>query len=223
MTGPVVLAIESATSCVGCAVGTVDGVIATAWSTRGRRHAESLAPQISFVMDQAGLAIADIDLVAVDVGPGLYTGLRVGITTARAMAHLLDVAMVPVTSLETIAHANRNGGDMVVAVDARRGEVFHATFTADENGRLVGGAAAVGSAADVVGPAGGRVVGDGGLAHRDAFETAGFVVDADATHLPLPDAILALAIDRIDHAVPAHDIHPCYLRRPDAVAHWGAP
>lgn len=222
MTGPVVLAIESATSCVGCAVGTAGGVIATAWSTRGRRHAESLAPQISFVMDQAGLAIADIDLIAIDVGPGLYTGLRVGITTARAMAHLLDVAMVPVTSLEAIAHANRDGGDMVVAVDARRGEVFHATFTVDENGRMVGGDPAVGSAADVVGPTGGRVVGDGGLAHRDAFESAGFVVDVDATHLPLPDAILALAVDRIDHAVPAHDVHPCYLRRPDAVAHWGA-
>ena len=136
MTGPVVLAIESATSCVGCAVGTADGVIASTYSARGRRHAESLAPQVRFVMAQAGVEFVDIDHVAVDIGPGLYTGLRVGITTARAMAHMLDVSMVPVTSLEAIAHANRAGGDMVVAIDARRGEVFHAAFTVGTDGEL---------------------------------------------------------------------------------------
>jgi len=220
VTGPVVLAIESATSCVGCAVGTSEGVIASTYSARGRRHAESLAPQIQFVMTQAGIAVADIDHVAVDIGPGLYTGLRVGITTARAMAHMLDVSMVPVTSLEAIAHANRAGGDMVVAIDARRGEVFHAAFTVGADGELIGSEPAVGAAAAVTYEAGSRVVGDGGLVRAEDFTGAGYRVELDATHLPLPDAILSLAVDRLDRALPPHEIHPLYLRRPDAVARW---
>jgi len=220
VTGPVVLAIESATSCVGCAVGTADGVIASTYSARGRRHAESLAPQVRFVMAQAGVEFVDIDHVAVDIGPGLYTGLRVGITTARAMAHMLDVSMVPVTSLEAIAHANRAGGDMVVAIDARRGEVFHAAFTVGTDGELIGSESAVGAAASVNYDAGSRVVGDGALVHADEFMGAGHRVDRDATALPLPDAILSLAVSRLERAVPSDQIHPLYLRRPDAVAKW---
>jgi tRNA threonylcarbamoyladenosine biosynthesis protein TsaB len=221
VTGSVVLAIESATSCVGCAVGTVaDGVIASTYSTRGRRHAESLAPQIEFVVTQAGLAIADIGCVAVDIGPGLYTGLRVGITTARAMAHMLDVPMVPVTSLEAIAHANRAGGDMVVAIDARRGEVFHAAFTVDADGGLTATEAAVGTVAELAYRPRRRIVGDGAIAHAGEFAEGGHLVDGEATHLPLPDAIFSLAVGRLDRAVPSHEVHPLYLRRPDAVAKW---
>jgi len=220
MTGPFVLAIESATSCVGCALGTPDGVIASTYSARGRRHAESLAPQIEFVAQQAGAAITDIEVIAVDVGPGLYTGLRVGITTARAMAHTLGVPMIPVTSLEAIAHANRAGGDMVVAIDARRGEVFHAAFTFDADGAPTGDEPAVGAADSVPNRNLQRVIGDGAMAYVDEFAAAGLSVDATASHLPLPDAILALAVDRLDRAVRPADVHPLYLRRPDAVAKW---
>lgn len=220
MSGPLVLAIESATACVGCALGTPEGVLASTYVARGRRHAESLAPQIQFVAGQAGVAIADIDVVAVDVGPGLYTGLRVGITTARAMAHTLDVSMVAVSSLEAIAHANRAGGDMVVAIDARRGEVFHAAFTVAADGSLSGGDAAVGPATAVPDDGPHRLVGDGGLVYADDFAAAGFRLDADATHLPLPDSILGLALQRLDAAVRPADIRPEYLRRPDAVAKW---
>lgn len=220
MSGPLVLAIESATSCVGCALGTPDGVIASTYSTRGRRHAESLAPQIEFVAAQAGIAITDIEILAVDVGPGLYTGLRVGITTARAMAHMLKVPMVAVTSLEALAHANRVGGDLVCAIDARRREVFHAAFTFDQSGTMTGTVPAV-SEADAVptdGPT--RVVGDGALVYSDTFTANGLRVDTEAGHLPLPDSILAVALSRLDRAVDPVGIEPLYLRRPDAVAKW---
>ena len=75
-----ILGIESATAQVGCAIGGHEGVIASAHSARGRRHAESLAPQIQFIAEQAGIGLAEIGAVAVDIGPGLYTGLQVGIT-----------------------------------------------------------------------------------------------------------------------------------------------
>lgn len=219
MSGPLILAIESATSCVGCALGTSEGILASTYSARGRRHAESLAPQIEFVVGQAGAAITDIDLVAVDVGPGLYTGLRVGIATARAMAHTLGVPMVAVGSLEAIAHANRSGGDMLVAIDARRQEVFHAAFTVDD-GTIAGTEPAVGPVKSIATRPGGRVVGDGALVYADAFAQLGVRVDLDATHLPLPDAVLALAAGRLDRQVAPKEIEPVYLRRPDAVAKW---
>lgn len=216
-----ILAIESAASCVGCAFGSPDGVLASTYTARGRRHAESLAPQIEFVLGQADAAVSDIDCVAVDVGPGLYTGLRVGITTARAMAHTLDVPMVPVSSLDAIAHANRGGGDMIVAIDARRHEVFHCAFTVSADGSLVGTEPRVGPP-DGVGVDGvRRVVGDGALVYADVFEHAGLTVDATATHLPLPDAVLELAGARVDEAVAPSQVEPLYLRRPDAVAKWG--
>lgn len=212
------LAIESATSCVGCAIGTPDAVLASAYSSRGRRHAESLAPQIEFLVAQAGITLGDLDLIAVDVGPGLYTGLRVGITTARALAHTLGIEMVAVTSLEAIAHANRAGGDVVVAIDARRGEVFHAAFRGED--LMEGTDPAVGPAESVVHPGVTRIVGDGAIVYADEFRNAGLCVDADAVHLPLPDSILALALDRVERAVGPDRIQPLYLRRPDAVAKW---
>lgn len=221
MTGPLVLAIESATSCVGCAIGTPDGVIASTYSARGRRHAESLAPQIEFVAAQAGVALTDLDYVAVDVGPGLYTGLRVGITTARAAAHMLSITMLPVTSLDAIAHANRAGGEMVVAIDARRGEVFHAAYSVGVDGRLTSTTPAVGAADTVEVGDHRRVIGDGALVYADEFEKLGLRVDRDASPTPLPDSILALGLGRTDRAVPPADVAPLYLRRPDAVANWG--
>ena len=110
MGGPLILGIESATSRVGCAIGGPDGVLAARESARPRRHAESLVPQIAEIVKESGVAMADIGVVAVDVGPGLYTGLRVGITTAITMAHALGAAMVSVTSLELVAHAARTRG-----------------------------------------------------------------------------------------------------------------
>jgi tRNA threonylcarbamoyladenosine biosynthesis protein TsaB len=219
VTDPVVLAIESATSCVGCAVGSSDGVMAAAWSTRGRRHAESLAPQIEFVLDQAGLRVGDLDALAVDVGPGLYTGLRVGVTTARAMAHALGVPVVAVSSLDAVAHVNRAGGDTTVVLDARRGEVYHATYTTDGT-NVVATEARVGPVGDLPDTAPRRVVGDGVAPYGDALRAAGFVIDPDAPAIPRPDAVLELAVARVDDAAAPAEIRPRYLRRPDAVAKW---
>ena len=213
MSGPLILAIESATSCVGCAVGDADGVRASVHTVQERRHAESLAPQIRDVLAEAGVTVHDLDLVAVDVGPGLYTGLRVGITTGRAMAHTLGIEMVAVTSLEAVAL--QAGGDVTVAIDARRGEVFHERFVGG-----VGDGPAVG-APDALAAAG-RIVGDGAVLYREQLTAAGAEVDATVTPHPLPESILRLAARRVDRAVVAAEIVPLYLRAPDAVAKFGA-
>ena len=81
-----ILGIESSTVQIGCAIGGHEGVLASAHSAKGKRHAENLTPAIDFISTQAQVTLSEIGLVAVDVGPGLFTGLRVGIATAKGLA-----------------------------------------------------------------------------------------------------------------------------------------
>lgn len=223
---PVVLAIESASGSVGCAIGGVEGVLASTRSVRDRRHAESLAPQIEFVVGQAGITLRDLTAVAVDVGPGLYTGLRVGITTGLALAHALGVGMVEVGSLETLARqARAHVGSVHAIIDARRGEVFHAAYRGtgaqveqESEPQVVDPAVLASSLAGVRGLV---LVGDGVAAHADAFaDIEALRLDADAD----PEDVLALAVDAAlaGRVVEPARVQPRYLREPDAVAKWGA-
>lgn len=127
-----VLGIESASDQCGCALAAGAGILAEARLALPRRHAEALAPQMRFVCEQAGVALGDIDAVAVDHGPGLFTGLRAGLATAKATAAALGIGLVPVGSLEALAHAAAavaQPGETVLSVlDARRGEVFWAWY-----------------------------------------------------------------------------------------------
>ncbi|HCV36079.1 MAG TPA: tRNA (adenosine(37)-N6)-threonylcarbamoyltransferase complex dimerization subunit type 1 TsaB, partial [Acidimicrobiaceae bacterium] len=124
-----ILAIESASGQVGCAVGGHEGVLASTHAGQGRRHAEALGPQIDFVRRQAGIELSDLGAVAVDVGPGLFTGLRVGVVTGLSMAYALAVPMIGVSSLDLLAFPARWTSRLIVsALDARRGELFVAMF-----------------------------------------------------------------------------------------------
>ena len=98
-----ILGIESATTQVGCAIGGHEGVLASFHSARGQRHAETLAPAIDFVRRHALIEFDELGAIAVDVGPGLFTGLRVGIATAKALAQTLRIPMIGVSSLDLLA------------------------------------------------------------------------------------------------------------------------
>src|SRR5699024_9651502 len=96
---------------------------------RGRRHAENLTPAIRFVCDQARVELADISCIAVDNGPGLFTGLRVGVASGKAIAQALRIPMITVSSLDLLAFPLRFGNRRIATViDARRGEVFWALY-----------------------------------------------------------------------------------------------
>ncbi len=124
-----ILGIETATAQVGCAIGGHEGVLAEFHSARGRRHVETLAPAIEFVCRQARVELSEISAVAVDIGPGLFSGLRVGVATAKAMAQALRVPTVGVSSLDLLAFPMRYSSRLIAAViDARRGEVFYAFY-----------------------------------------------------------------------------------------------
>ncbi|MDG1877346.1 MAG: tRNA (adenosine(37)-N6)-threonylcarbamoyltransferase complex dimerization subunit type 1 TsaB [Acidimicrobiales bacterium] len=224
-----ILGIESATTRVGCAIGGHEGVLASAHSSRGRRHAEALAPQIKFIAEQAGISLREIGAVAVDVGPGLYTGLRVGVTTALSVATTLRVPMIGVTSLDLLAFpAALTDRKIVAAIDARRAEVFHASYR-----RVPGGVQRISEPAitrpgDLVAaieadgePA--LVVGDAAVAHADLFGSAHGVEVADESFAhPSAGSLVALAHARAlrEEFVRPDEIEPLYLRRPDAEAKW---
>ena len=130
-----ILGIETATAQVSVAIGGHEGVIALFEIGRGRRHAESLVPAIEFCCAQADVAIDELGLVAVDVGPGLFTGMRVGLATAKALAQALRVPMIGISSLDLLAFPHRQSDRVVVpVVDARKGEVFYAMYRAVPGG-----------------------------------------------------------------------------------------
>lgn len=130
----IVLGIESATARAGVAIGTADGVIASAEVTRGPRHAEILVPAVKFVCEQAGIELSEVTAIAVDIGPGLFTGLRVGIATANGLAQALGIPMIGVSSLDLLAHPMRHTAtDIVSVIDARRSEVYAARYGVTDN------------------------------------------------------------------------------------------
>jgi tRNA threonylcarbamoyladenosine biosynthesis protein TsaB len=232
----ILLGIETATELVGVAVADDRGPRAAVWTTGRRRHAESLAPAIAHVLEQAGLSLPDLDGVAVDLGPGLFTGLRVGVATAKGLAQGLGLGLLGLTSLEVLAHAAYGAGwpgPVVAVVDARRGEVFAARYAPPASGS---GTAMVESspparftpealAAELAGRPGSSAmlaVGDGARRYQVVLgEVAGLRIAGPAS--PPPDALVALAAERLAAgAAPARPeaVRPVYLREADAQINW---
>src|SRR5215831_20936182 len=90
------------------------------------RHAETLAPAIKWCMDQCGVEPEQLSAIAVGIGPGMFTGLRVGVTTAKVLAFALRIPVIPVPSLDLLAYPLRHAHALVVpAIDARRHEIYY--------------------------------------------------------------------------------------------------
>jgi tRNA threonylcarbamoyladenosine biosynthesis protein TsaB len=122
-----IVAIETATETVGVAVRTDGGAQAAFTLSGRRRHVETLAPAMEDLFARVGLVPTDLHLVAVDIGPGLFTGLRVGVAAAKGLAQALGIGVVGLSSLDILTRAAvefGHRGHILAAVDARRGEVF---------------------------------------------------------------------------------------------------
>ena len=173
-----------------------------------RRHGELLALGVRAVL--GGRSTAELGAVVVGLGPGPFTGLRVGLVTAATMADALAVPAYGVCSLDAVG-----AGERVVVTDARRKEVYWARY--DDAGTRVEGPVVERPAelAARLRGSGARLVGAGAVLHRELFD--GLTVD-DATPHPSAPALVRLAADRVLAGAPSEALTPLYLRRPDAVA-----
>jgi tRNA threonylcarbamoyladenosine biosynthesis protein TsaB len=224
-----ILGIETATERVACAIGGHEGVLALFEATRGRRHAETLAPAIQFVCRQAEVELSELGAVAVDIGPGLFTGMRVGIATAKTLATALRIPVVPIVSLDLLAYPLRRAPGLITAViDARRGQLFYAFYRSVPGGVQRLGPPAVGSVDDLVGELVATsdevlCVGDGALRHRTQLSSVHRVELAEqwlAHPSAAPLVQLAHARALREDWVAAGAVEPMYLRRPDAEIGW---
>jgi tRNA threonylcarbamoyladenosine biosynthesis protein TsaB len=208
-----VLGFDTATPAVSVALHDGERVIARASALDARRHSELLAPMIAKVMADAGVARGDLSAIAVGVGPGPYTGLRVGVVTARVLGSVLGLPVSGVCSLDVIARgvsprANTAGPgrEFLVATDARRKEVYWARY--DACGRRLAGPA-VGPADAIPGAAELPVAGAGGQLYPEAF--------GEPIGPAYPDAgTLCALMAGLGGPVPLLPAEPLYLRRPDA-------
>ncbi|MCZ7529333.1 MAG: tRNA (adenosine(37)-N6)-threonylcarbamoyltransferase complex dimerization subunit type 1 TsaB [Acidimicrobiia bacterium] len=224
-----VLAIDTATAQVGVAIGVGDHVAGEVRLVGGRRHAEHLVPVVERLCDDTGVRLDRLAAIGVGVGPGLFTGLRVGVATAKMLARVLRVPMVAVGSLDLVAHPLRHADRQIAAVlDARRSEVFYGRYRTVPGGVLRIGDPTVVPPEDVVGDLLSRGVetllaGDGVSAHPEVFTDVDRAEWAGPTFdFPSPASLVALTahrVEREDFAQPA-EVVPVYLRAADARINW---
>ena len=198
------LAFDTATPQVTVALHDGDRVVASYSASESMRHGEMLAPGIAEVLDRAGAISQDVTAVAVGVGPGPFTGLRVGLVTARTMALALDIPVFGVCSLDIIAAEAIDTGltDFVVATDARRKEVYLAAYA---DGLRISGPEVV-KPADAATDA--LVVGRGAALYPEAFPHHRGPEHPSAA--VLCDVVVSERFELLDP-------EPLYLRRPDTM------
>lgn len=199
------LAFDTATPAITAALHDGERVLAESTTVDARRHGELLVPTIQRVVKQAGVSLHDITTLVVGNGPGPYTGLRVGLVTARGLAATLGIPAHGLCTLDALAYGSGLDSEFLVATDARRKEVFWARY-AGANERLEG--PFVNKPADV--PVEGLpVVGPGMFP-----EVLGDSVDPA---YPFGGHLASLAVARLAAGEPLDEARPLYLRRPDAV------
>jgi tRNA threonylcarbamoyladenosine biosynthesis protein TsaB len=217
----VILGLDTATPATAVAVLPADGepVELRHEPAPGERpgHAAQLLPLARRALDALGATFSDVRRIGVGVGPGTFTGLRIGVATARALAQATGAEVAAVSTLEALAAAAATDRAVLAVLDARRGEAYVAAFRDGER-LLAPMAIAPDGLAALADPrhAPWLAVGDGAVRFRDRLEPAA-EVPADASPL---HGVSALAVCRLAREIPPVDrdaLLPEYVRLPDAV------
>lgn len=203
------LALDTATPAVTVALHDGSSVVAASSQVDARRHGELLLPAVDRVLADAGLRLDAVTGIVVGVGPGPYTGLRVGLMTADTFGLVLGVPVHGVCTLDGLAYESGvEGGPFVVATDARRKEVYWARY-ADPRTRLT--EAAVDRPADIADEVAGLpAVGAGAMLYPETFP------DARAPEHVSAASLASLAAQKLAAGEELLAPRPLYLRRPDA-------
>lgn len=225
-----VLGIETSTQHASVAIGTATEVVGAYQLGRGLSQDQVLIPAIERLLHDSGLEWRRLAGVAVGLGPGLFTGLRVGVATAKALAQTLSISIVGLASLDVLAYGVRHSRRTICAcIDARRNEVFWAFYRPVPGGvqRLTDFRCATAEhCVNEIEARGEQVlaVGNGPHLYRDIFDDLGQrvelagIADSTPTAVPLTElAVQRLMREESDRLV---DVRPLYIRRSDAEITW---
>ena len=212
------LAIDTATSAITVALHDGERVLAECSTVDARGHGEYVAPGVAEVLTRAGRAPADVSAVVVGTGPGPFTGLRIGLVTARTFAFARGLSVFGVCSLDAMAHqawledvAGDPGQSCVVATDARRKEVYWARYEISDRGVDRKGEPMVAKAEAIADEVRGLpVIGRGAVLYAESLGPRVGPLDVSAGAL----ADLGARLLAAGHPLPEPE--PRYLRRPDA-------
>ena len=225
----IVVGIDTSTQQTSVAVGTEREILGRI-QVAGRARQESVTPALEQLLRWSDLQLDQVGGFAVGVGPGLFTGLRVGVQTAKTLAQVTGVSIVGITSLDALAYAVRHTPRWIAAViDARRGEVFFSVYRAVPGGVVRETEHAVEPPSHLVAelqalPGEVLAVGDGAMLYRDALQELGSRVEIASPSVAHPDAaaMVELAVPRFlrEEHDRLFDVVPLYLRRSDAEIAW---
>lgn len=216
-----VLGIDTSAAACSAAVWRDGAVLASARAAMMRGHAEALVPMIELVMRDAGLAYRDLAAVAVTRGPGAFTGLRIGLATARGLALAAGIPAIGISAFDAVAEAlpagARAGRCLAVAIDTKRGDVY---LQISDRALAPVGAARVVQPRDVAAalPAGPILVaGDGAALLAEALAARAAEIAFDPSPRP-PDAVVVarLGAAALARGAPLPPPVPLYLRAPEA-------
>ena len=216
-----VLGIDTSTAASAACVLRADGEAFEVWPavealSARPAHSAELMPAVADCLRRSGLGFPDLDAIAVGVGPGAFTGLRIGVATARALSHASGVELRPVSSLAALAMGIDERAQLPL-IDARRGELFAALYEDGER-RLEPFAATPGDVVERVRATGldPLAAGDGSLRFSDVLEAAGVRIAAvgSPAHVVRALSICRAAAD--SPTTPPEAVLPDYLRLPDA-------
>jgi len=220
----VVLAFDTATAATVVGAARDGGAVVTRRHdpAPGERpgHATQLLTLVEEALGELGARLADVTRLGVGVGPGSFTGLRIGVATGRALAQATGAAAVPVSTLDALAWgpgaAGPPAGPVLAVLDARRGEAFVAAW--DGGARTLDPVAVRPDALGALGvlhAAGGAAVGDGAVRYRAALQDEGVAVPPDGAAEHLVDGAALVALTVVGEVVSRERLVPDYLRVPD--------
>ncbi len=225
-----VLGIETSTPQTTVALGTEKGLVASVLVGPGQASHEIVVPTIEHLLEWTNLRLSSVTGIAVGLGPGLFTGMRVGIATAKTLSQVLAVPVAGLPSLDILAFSVRHVRRLVCAtIDAKRGELFYAFYRPVPGGVTRETPFEVGSpdnlAAELVArPEDVLVVGGGALVYRRTLEEAGNHVELGPGALAFPPAgsLVELAVPRFQREEydRLYELAPLYMRKSDAEINW---
>lgn len=225
----IVLGIETSTPQTSVALGTATEILAATQLT-GKARQDSVVPAIQHLLKWSGLELSAVGGIAVGLGPGLFTGLRVGVEAAKSLAQVLGVPIVGIPSLDALAFGVRHTSRLICAViDARRGEVFFATYRSVPGGVVREGDYEVQPPDHLVAELEARredvlLVGNGAILYRRQLEEVGAGAEfaSAAWAHPQAQALVELAVPRFvrEEHDRLFDVVPLYLRKSDAEIAW---